>query len=295
MGTKALSDYMIEGVLHTGSIGNTIGDLKFNERYIAISTTHPWKNLADADEELDIANYPDYVPVMRNVIVRLSTSGGAYNSVVSEVIASNIVTLTIGSFSQLLLNAASEMVLDYTKGVAPTPTDYINLNLCINLITAIGSVPAGDYTITNINPSARTVSFNYIHPDESNSGLVGKYITFRPYRVPGDSTKCRHRQQLGKSIMTPDFETFFNGVSWRDHFQGHAHVPSGATGFVVAPSGTGGNAAAGTVFVGGTITAQSKTGDPTTDGTNGTPRTDSETYPSGLGAFLYEFVGRYIP
>lgn len=284
MGTKALSDYMTEGALTVGSVGHSIGDLKFNERYIPISSTHPWKNLADADEELDEANYPDYVPVMRDVYIRRLqvTSYPIDFIVVAETIVSNVVTLTIHSSPnhQAFINSLAEMVLDYTKGSTPTPTDYANLNLCLRTIKPIGSVPVGEYTITNINPSARTIQFTYVHADESNSGLIIYGLTVPIYRVPGDSTKCRHRQQLGKAIMTPDFETFFNGVSWRDHLEDHEH----ATQMNMSSGGGALKQVNATLYNAQELLTSSVQN----------ARTDSQTYPSGLGAFAYRYVGRYV-
>ena len=293
MGTKALSDYMIEGALHTGSVGRVIGELMPLERYETISSTFPWKNLADADAELDEANFPDYVPVMRDVKV-YKYQGGPGWFIPSFTIVSNVVTVTFFNVDYYIdmINSLAEMLLDYTNGITPTPTDYTNLNLCLNLIGPIGVIPAGDYTITNINPSARQMQFSYVHSD--TSGSTGYSVDIYPYRVPGDSTKCRHRQQLGKAIMTPDFETFFNGVSWRDHFQGHEILLqySNAAGSATTTWARGNTENTGNY--------QSSSGRGGTnlgivgDATNGDPRTDSQTYPSGLGAFLYRYVGRYV-
>lgn len=231
MGTKKLSDYMPEKALTGGSVGHAIGDLKFNECYIPISSTHPWKNLADPDEELDIANYPDYVPVMRDIKMRVPLAGwdgrgieGKFRissySITSNIARINITAVISAPVSYIqtwLLNALAEKLLDYTDGISPTNTDYSNWNMCSTLTNTVGVIPAGNYTITNINPSSNYIEFAYTHADVPTTAVSDYFLSFYPYRVPNDATKCRHRQQLGKSIMTPDFETFFNGVSGRDN------------------------------------------------------------------------------
>ncbi len=196
--------------------GLSIGDLKHNPRYIPISASHPWKNLADPDEELDIANYPDYVPVMRDI--RIKNGFYEYMNIVSITVISNVATVLFFDHAYYIyvLNQLAEMLLDYTNDASPTSADYANWKMCFSLNPQQGTIPAGGYIITDINPSARAISFNVIAPNQVVTS-VGFSGTFHPYRVPNDTTKCRHRQQLGKAIMTPDFETFFNGVSGRDN------------------------------------------------------------------------------
>jgi hypothetical protein len=84
------------------------------------------------------------------------------------------------------------------------------------------------------------------------------------------------------------------GTIQGDQMQGHNHLPRGETGFVVAPSGTGGNTLPGATLVGGTIQAQSKTGDPTNDGTNGTPRTGLQTHGKNIATLKTINYGRRV-
>ena len=121
-----------------------------------------------------------------------------------------------------------------------------------------------------------------------NSGVpFGESIEIYPHYIV-DSFDARHRQ-VDDSVLINNGIQIVNGLRLRDRMQGHWHLPpSGATSFY----GRGG---------GGVLRADAAnivnsdwyaTGNPTTDGTNGNPRTGQFTRPRGLGVYFYEYMGK---
>jgi len=116
------------------------------------------------------------------------------------------------------------------------------------------------------------------------------------YRIAGSSTTARVLRMSGRALVgteaesgdTPD-RMLIAGLRARDRGQGHRQA-SLQTNFVTQP-GSGGGAGLG---AGSTVMAVATTGDPVTDGVNGTPRTGATTDPRTSVAFLYMGGGQFV-
>jgi len=78
------------------------------------------------------------------------------------------------------------------------------------------------------------------------------------------------------------------GLRRRDKLQGHLHYTN-----VMNSSNNGGTPGAIPGFGGGTLYSTVITGDPITDGTNGTPRIGVKTEMESATAMMYLYVGSY--
>jgi hypothetical protein len=183
-------------------------------------------------------------------------------------------TLTDNPQNRILLDALSEDAY------------YQGANFNANLITPIN--PSNwitlrwgttDINISSFNPTTRVINIT--------SGVpTGTTIELYPNRIL-NSSDARHRQIEDSTLINNGIQVI-SGLRLRDRMQGHRHQVSGTSANVIKNDPYTG---AGTALVGsaGVIVL-----DPSTDATNGTPRTGQFTRPRGLGVIFYEFVGRVI-
>lgn len=164
--------------------------------------------------------------------------------------------------------------------------------------TAVERIITGITCTTNAN---RTITFS--------GGALNSTQTFRifPHRVLGQNGQARHRQILDTHLGVGGLE-IVTGLRRRDRMQGHrhsindpghshpfaipyGHVDSPTNDFRLASSTNvqgNHNANTNSVTTGITVT------NPSTDTTNGSPRTDQFNQPRTLGVYLYESVGRIL-
>ena len=248
----------------------------------------PAKCLTSIDTYEDISStvFPEAVAALRAIktIFKDGLTGEISDPVVTGwAIASNVATLTFQNDADHIAFLAALLEDEVQHG------SYTNWRT-VTLASAIGSISAGTYEITNVNSSTRTITFSFTGSD--GSGSVTSSATFYAYRTTS-STTARLFSAKGLSLMgVNDDNGYFmaGGMRRRGYFQGHRHLPlSPATEFFARSAGS-----ANLPSSNATAAAVSTTGDPTTDGTNGTPRVGKETHGPALTVHLYMHLGRYV-
>jgi hypothetical protein len=228
----------------------------------------PAINLSKININLDISttNYPLLVPYLRALKVKyLDGTSGEVTSWTATVSGSNI-TMPTSTDSDAILSSLAEDVL-----VHGGYTNYRS-------ITVAGT----EFPITNINTSTRVITVT------GTPSAGSQTVEFFNYRITGSSTTARLFEVKGRGFIAPNDSSgrHQNGLRVRDQFQGHYHgtYSSRAGGSNVLQAGAGYQWTDGSSIV----------GSPTTDGTNGTPRTGSTTHGAGLSAHLYIWARSYI-
>ncbi len=260
-----------------------IGKLDWFDDYHAPAADFPYLCLTNEDAVLTTTNWPDLVPYLRAKKVRYKpnlTGAKTAFDVTNFARATNVVTLT-------LANTAGEIAL--VKALAEDNLvhgSYTNWRT-ITLPNLISDVPVGDYRITAVDATARTISFEHTGSDGSSG--VTSTVEHYPHRIAGQTTQARHLQVGGRALVSvndADFE-IIGGLRRRDRAQGHKHT--------LAVGGGGGLTQISIPTATGTLVSTDAFGDLVTDGTNGTPRTGKTTDPRALGAFLYMWAQTYVP
>lgn len=272
------------------AIGLTIGEIKLFDDYTEPSAAFPWFPLFSDDEIITYSAWPDLQAHWRNKLLRYmpgKSSAATEFEITAWAIVSNVATITYASTTPetVILAALGEDQLVHGS--------YTGWRT-VTLKEAVGDISAGTYTITAIDPAAQTISFAYTASDNSSSGSWG--TEFYPHRLSdaddSGGTQARHFQIVGRSFFTVnDAEgSWIGGLRRRDQMQGFRMAPlSGSTGFIsnVASGGTG-------VITGGTFARiDATTGDPISDGTNGTPRTGLKTHSPGFATYAYIYGKTY--
>lgn len=255
-----------------------------------VDTYFPGLCLTSIDSYTDISetNAPDAVPWLRGL--KTIFKDGLTDEISSPVviawaIASNVATLTFQNNANHIafLTALAE---DNTHHGSYTGWRSVTLN------TVIGTIDAGTYAITNVNASARTVSFAYTASDGGASGTWA--ADFYAYRVAGSTTTARVFSAKGLSLVgVNDINGYFvsGGLRRRGYFQGHWHDrPAGYDSFYGGKAGEL-NFTVGTLPLGNSAHSTSW---PVNDGINGTPRYAKETHSPALSVHLYLHLGRYV-
>lgn len=275
------------------SVSVTVGDVKFNPKYIAPSSAHPWWPLTKADTVLSAANWPPLVEFLRGIKLTYmpgETSEKSAFDVTAWAIATNVATLTFANTTaeNKILAALAEDQLIHGS--------YTNWRT-ITLAIAIGSITAGTYAITAIDTVNRTVSFSFTA--SNGSGSVTATAEFYPHRLStaddSGGTQARHFKIQGRGFMTVNDSDgeFVGSLRRRDKFQGHRMGPYPGTNSIPHRQDPGGPYWVGQQngwFIGN---LHPSTGDPVTDGTNGTPRTGNKTHGPGYGVVAYIYGKTY--
>jgi hypothetical protein len=235
---------------------------------------------------VDAANWgAAAIAYLRGLLVKFKdglTGELAAYGVTNWAIVSNIATLT---FTNDADHIAALTALLEDNSAHGSYTDWRT----ITLASAIGDITAGTYAITNVNASSRTVSFAFTHAD--NSGAVTASAEFYANRIAGSTTTARVFSARGRAIhgAGDDNGYMVNSLARRGFFQGHRMAPlSGQDNFWGAPNNTAVYQAGGSG-----LTAKVTTGDPVTDGTNGTPRVAKDTNSPAFVTHLYLHLGSY--
>jgi hypothetical protein len=277
----------------TKEFGRNVGDIFFNFDYKPISafngtsvatakTYFPAECLSAIaiQKTVDVANYPDWVPVLRARKLRYFSGLGGEVSVWSSTVSGSVITLPNNASAIAILAALAEDVLVHGG--------YTNWRTL--------TISGVEYPITNINTVTREITV-------TGSPSAGtQNVEFYPHRIVGSTTTARIFETTGRSIITPN-DSSGRHIAYlrvRDRFQGHRFFSGMGTtnlsSFIYGqdtselPGLSSGLIATQT----GTPDRQSITSLPKTDGTNSTPRTGSTTHSPGISAHLYEHVGRYI-
>jgi hypothetical protein len=264
-------------------------------------TYFPGLYLTDIASYLDISetNWPDLVPFLRGVkaIFKNGVSGEISSpGVTNWAIATNVATLT---FTNDTDHVAFLTALSEDQTIHGSFTNWRT----ITLANAIGSITAGTYAITAINPASRTLSFAFTAANAS--GAVTATSEFYPHRIVGSTTTARVFSARGLTMHgVNDDNGYFvaSALRRRGYMQGHKHNSNSY--FVISNpiwnQADGSTAVAGTdKFIAETVSTSAsrlnpKTSDPINDSTNGTPRTAKETNGPAVSVHLYIHGGRYV-
>lgn len=245
------------------SLSHAIGEPVFNLFEKSPSVFFPAVRIDDADHDIDVANWPDLVPLLRAHKLKAGSTTDH-----SCTVAGSVVTFPDNADANALLAALAEEVL-----VHGGYGSWLSLN-----------VGGTDYAITDIDTSTREVTVS-----GSPSGGAQTCICY-PYRIAGSGTTARLRQVAGRALAAHDGDECLAGLRRRDRMQGHYHDPLGAAPFV---GGTGGlnntNAGSGAAI----WETRTTTGVPSADGANGDPRTGETTDARAFVGYLYLWGGRY--
>ena len=184
--------------------------------------------------------------------------------------SSRTFTLTDSASARILMEALNEDYL-YNGGII---TNWMTLRCA-----------GTDVSIESFNVAARTITVVSAITSPTNN------IELYPHRSSTSSASAIHKQ-VDDSVLINNGIQVVNGLRLRDRLQGHRHS---IQGYASTGGSTPSNATTGTAQ--GDIrnpysdwTALS----PTTDTTNGNPRTGQFTRPRGLGVYFYEYVGRVL-
>jgi hypothetical protein len=283
---KAVKRLAIERGKQVGEIF-ALADRKVPVAWSDPDTYFPAVCLSDIASYADVttAQVPDLVAILRAIKsgyqVGMAASKTAFD-VTNWAIAANVATLT---FANTAAEIAFLAALSEDQAAHGSYTGWRT----VTLASAIGSITAGDYAITNINAAARTLTFAFTA--SNGSGAVTATAEFYAHRVSGSTTSARLFGVQGMTLHAAnDSNGYFMGaLRRRSYMQGHKHAysMSGATfgrGGVTTGGGSGVMQAA----------AEFSVENPTTDGTNGTPRTAKDTNGPALSVHLYIHAGRKL-
>lgn len=232
------------------------------------------------DQDQDIANTkaPDAVTTLR---AYQTTIAGV--SSYSGTVAGSVVTFSATTANNAFVAAIANDSLAqrwFTSGQSATYAasggDFANPR-CIN-------VAGTDYAIASVNTA--TPSITVVGTPTAGTQTV----IFYPYRIAGNANAIRLFKTNGFVMAQQgDADGLYAGpLRTMDQAQGHRHSPLSPTVQFIGTSG-GITGAAGSTFG-----AVSTTGDPTTDGTNGTPRTGKNTNARSMATFFYLWVRRLL-
>jgi hypothetical protein len=221
-------------------------------------------------------------------------------------ISSNVATLTFGDTDpeNAILGALYDDALVHGGGAETASyTDWRS----ITLPSAIGDITAGEYAITEVDATSRTISFSFTASDNSGSGTYT--VNFYQHRIPGSTTTARLFENKGRSLVSAndaDGECIA-GLRRRDRFQGHTlssindSSTAGQTPWRLGGASSRGQASAASAAAGrqradfhdqsDSNVIDAVLGD---DGTNGDPRTGKTSDPRSLIGHVYIWGGKYV-
>lgn len=227
----------------------------------------------DIQTTLSATNWPDLVPWLRARQIKYREGrSDEVASFPSSVSGSNV-TLDNTTANNRLLAALAKWVLVHGS--------YTNW---LTITDSAGT----EFPITNINVSTRVIAV-------TGSPAASSTITIYPHRIAGSTTTARLHEVSGKSIIAANDAAglFINGMLIMGEFQGFGMLgqrlndASAISGNQLTSTAgiSPGNPSGGTTSTVVSII---------TDGTNGTPRTASDTHGAGTIMHLYLHGQRYV-
>lgn len=233
----------------------------------AISAKNPVVKVWDGSHDISSANYPPLVPILRAIKTQIY-SGSAWITDHTVTVAASVLTGSGTAWTRLLAALAEDYLVH-----GSTYSAWRSIN-----------VAGVDFTITNVNTGAGTITVSGTPTSGSQTAII------YPYRITGSTSTARVFADSGRALMSADGNLRVNGFRRRHHAQGHYHGPkSPSTGF----QGIGGGSFS--LNAGAGIPQDTSTGSPITDGTNGTPITGPETEPNSSTVYRELWAGVYIP
>jgi hypothetical protein len=227
----------------------------------------------DTSTDISSTNWPDLVTHLRARALTYNEGISGQKStfdVTDWAIVSNVATLTFAN------TTAENAILDALSEDNLVHGSYSNWR-SITLGSAIGSIDAGEYALTDVDPLTRTVKFAFTAADGGASGTFT--ANFYTNRVSGSTTTARVYEATGRTLVSANDGEAINGLRRRDRFQGHYHRALTDSSF--AAGGTAAAKASGLGSSASVVTA------PITDGANDDPRTGKTTDPRSAVGHIY--------
>jgi hypothetical protein len=238
--------------------------------------------IGDADHDIAASAYPLLVAALRAQKAKAWSTGTTYITDHSVTVAAHVVTGSGVAWDGLLAALADDLLVDSAADTLAGGWGYGKSAYSNWRALNVGGT---DYAITNVNVGAHTITI-------TGDALAGAQTAiFYPNRIAGDTTKARTFRDSGRASVSADGREAVGGTRRRDRMQGHYHGISDGTGLVAKkdPGGsTDDNIAAAKWIQTASITG------PSTDGTNGTPRTGGTTEPRSAVRYRYLFAGVYL-
>lgn len=248
----------------------------------------------DVYDDISSTNWPDLVTHLRAKALTYNegiTGSKSAFDVTDWDITSNVATLTFANTTAEIAILTALLEDNLVHG------GYTNWR-SITLASAIGDITAGEYAITEIDTSLRTVKFAFTASNNSGSGSFT--ANFYTNRVPGSTTTARVYEATARTLVSAndDDGENINGLRRRDRGQGHRHQYQGHDNnpYDDSPySSAAGDSGSGRIASGSSagLTERYEILDPRSDGTNGTPRTGKTTDPRSQVGHLYIHGRRY--
>ena len=237
-------------------------DLRFLATYKAISPTFPWFCMSLPDQTLSATNYPQsFIDVLRAKKVTYDELNTNVSSFSGSWSGSDFTLDDTTTNNAMLAELAEEWLF------AGSPTTGWRI------LVSGGS----EYNITNIVTSTRKITVS--------GSPSGTSIEIYLNRILGSTTSAKHFSWAGLGLYMTG-QNKITGLRRRDQLQEHLHdtdVFASTTGSVLA------------YYVAGTqpLFGKTKTLTSITDGTNGDPRTGSETEMESGTVLVYMYTGGY--
>lgn len=258
-----------------GAAGNVVGStIKTESKLIPISPTHPWFCLSYPSIDFTTANYStefiDALRARKYIYDEFSTNTSEFSGTWS----SNVFTLTDNAANNAML---AELAEDWLYHGSPV-TNWRILNDGIT-----------DFNITGINVTSRTITVNLDEVPATGTSII--IYTNRVYR---NATQARHFSEAG--LATYQAGGGKSGSLFRrDQGQGHYHrAYTRNDAYSAAPVASDSTLAEVTLAKDWAMIANGTTAwELIDDGTNGTPRTGTETIAKSSSRYEYIYVGSY--
>jgi hypothetical protein len=258
-----------------------IGELLLSEFDESTSESFPAVP-RNVNQDLDVANWPLLVAKMR--AVKTSVLGVTDHA---ATVAASVVTMpnTAASNALIALLVSDAIVSNYINTSEPANfaggADYATVSTRRSL-----NVAGTDYAITGINATLREITVDGVPTAGAQSASC------YTYRIAGSSTSARLLRIAGfVGVAAGDAGgEVVGGFRKMDRGQGHRHLEKTSTSTNI----DNGSWVKASNF-GPERDSSQNTSDPTTDTTNGTPRTGKTTDPRTAGQYAYTWGAQYIP
>lgn len=257
---------------------HVLGELVLSELQLTPSASFP-AIARNVDQDILQANWPNLVAALRNQAASvLGVTDHAVN------VAGNVITFGIGDTALISLIINDAIVTNYIN--SGEPANFLNgATYAVAAAQRTITISGVDYAITGADAVARTIT------TAVNPPAGAQTATCYTYRVAGAPTTARLLRIAGfVGVAAGDAGgEVVGGFRKMDRGQGHRHN---------ALTGLTGNAAPyvleNIVFTGMPDLTNGIT-DPSTDGTDGTPRVGKTTDPRTAGQYAYTWGAVYIP
>lgn len=179
------------------SLSKSIGEPFFNIFEKSPSVIFPAVRIDDADHDIDVANWPDLVPLLRAHKLRAGSTTDFTCTV-----AGSVITFDDDTDENILLAALAEELLAHVQGGGVAYTGWLSIN-----------VGGTDFVISDVDAGAHTVTVTGSPSTGSQTVIVYSY------RIAGSGTTARLRRVNAKSVVSHDGEECLAGLRRRDRMQ----------------------------------------------------------------------------